>query len=67
MSNIFEKPEPDILVQYYDKGESFWQKVKRHTRNVFQRILGDEPLDYYEQSIEGEDEDAYKEWMWFSD
>jgi len=67
MSNIFDRPEPDILAQYYDKGEGFWQKVKRHIQNVFRRILGEELLDYYERSIEGEDEDAYEEWMWWSD
>ena len=64
MSNIFDRPEPDILAQYYDKGEGFWQKVKRHIQNVFHRVRGDEPLDYYERD---EDEDAYEEWMWFSD
>jgi len=46
MGSIFEQREPDILMQYYDKGEGFWQAVKRHIQNVFCRLRGEEPLDY---------------------
>ncbi len=49
MNRIFDQPEPDILLQYYDEGESFWQKVKRLTQNIFRCLRGEELLSYDER------------------
>jgi len=61
---IFDKPEPDILMRYYDKGEGFWRAIRRHICNVFRHFSGNAPLDYDERDME---EDAYEEWGWFND
>lgn len=57
MHNIFEKPEPDILVKYYDRGEGFWQRIKRLIGNIVRRLRGDEPLGYYER-------EEFDDWGW---
>lgn len=49
MHKLFEQPEPDILIQYYDKGEGFWRRVKRSIGNVLRRLRGDAPIGYDER------------------
>lgn len=63
MSSIFEQPEPDILVQYYDKGEGFWEKVGRFIGNFLRRFSGDELLDCDERN----EFDELEEGGFFSD